>query len=370
MRNAVFRTDASVQIGTGHVMRCLTLADALRRKGIDSTFICRDHPGHLATVIKERGYAVNMLPAHSGWQENAAPGHLAHSAWLGSTQSMDSAACRPLLESLRPYWLIVDHYALDECWEMSLRDCYTRLLVIDDLADRRHQCEVLLDQNLGHTEADYLYLTPTQCRRLIGPQYALLRPEFSATRDYSVLRRRSASLKYWLITMGGVDSKNITGKILDALAGIQLPKEGRITVIMGAKAPHLAVVQRQAAKIGVPAEVLCGVNDMARHMAENDLCIGAAGGTAWERCCLGVPTLLVVLAENQVSGANAIVRAGAAEFLALDRIGLDLPQWIRVFQEDPERLERMSQAGLAMTAGTGAEDVATFLVSGEYANGR
>lgn len=370
MRTAVFRADASVQIGTGHVMRCLTLADALRSRGISSTFICRDHPGHLATVIQARGYSVNMLPAPAGWREGAQPGHLAHSAWLGSTQAMDSAACRPLLENLRPYWLIVDHYALDEYWEMSLRDCYARLLVIDDLADRRHQCDVLLDQNLGRTETDYLNLTPTQCRRLIGPHYALLRPEFSATRSYSVLRRRSMSLKYWLITMGGVDSENITGRILDVMAGIKLPKESRITVIMGANAPHSATVKRQAASIGVPTEVLFGVNDMARHMAENDLCIGAAGGTAWERCCLGVPTLLVVLAENQVSGANAIVKAGAAELLAVDRIGLDLPQWIRDFQENPERLARMSQAGLAMISGTGAEDVATFLASGEYANGR
>lgn len=362
MRSVVFRADASVQIGTGHIMRCLTLADALLHKGVEPAFICREHSGHLMDFIQEQGHAVYSLHANDGWQ-TMLPAHPVHASWLGTTQEMDAMACRPILERLRPQWLVVDHYALDERWESSLRDCYTHLLVIDDLADRSHQCEVLLDQNLGRVADDYLALTPERCTRLIGPGYALLRQEFSALREYSASRRRQASLRSLLVSMGGVDATNVTGRVLQALVDTRLPDESRITVIMGTTAPHLAEVRRQAAEMRMQTEVLVGVGDMARHMAESDLCIGAAGGTAWERCCLGVPTLLVALAKNQVSGAAALMKAGAAEMLDIDRIESDLPRRIHEIQSDAARLEQMSRAGLAITSGDGAGDVAAIMAS-------
>ncbi|OXR47997.1 UDP-2,4-diacetamido-2,4,6-trideoxy-beta-L-altropyranose hydrolase [Pusillimonas sp. T2] len=361
MPNVVFRADASVHIGTGHIMRCLTLADALRHRGLESAFICRDHTGHLMGIIREQGHAVYSLQA-----DERHLGLSGHSAWLGATQEMDAKVCRPILERLRPQWLVVDHYALDECWEGLLHDCYNHLLVIDDLADRRHQCSMLLDPNLGRVEGDYLPLTPSRCTRLLGPRYALLRPEFSVLREYSALRRRQATLRSLLVTMGGVDEKNVTCRVLKALEGAPLPVNCRITVIMGTTSPHLAEVGRLARVMRVPTEVLVGVRDMARCMAESDLCIGAAGGTAWERCCLGLPTLLLVLAENQIPGAAALVKAGAAEILELDRIKLDLPLKISEIQRETTRLECMSGAGLAVTSGTGAWDVAALMTDGVY----
>lgn len=362
-RRAVFRADASIRIGTGHVMRCLTLADSLRARGVMSAFICREQPGHLVEVIRSRGYDTYALPT-VGDRRTMRPDHwLAHSSWLAVDQETDAAACRPLLERLRPQWLVVDHYALDERWEARVRMLCSQLLAIDDLADRRHRCDVLLDQNLGRTEADYSALTPEGCVRLIGPRFALLREEFAALRAYSISRRRHTSLKSLLITLGGVDAANVTGRILEILAGCALAEGTRITVIMGRTAPHLDAVKEQAAKMTVPTEVFVGVSDMAQHMADADLCVGAAGGTAWERCCLGLPTLLVVLAENQRPGASALAEAGAVELLDADRADLNLPEKFHELRVAAGRLACMSAAGLAITSGSGAAEVAELMVS-------
>ena len=303
----VFRADASIQIGTGHVMRCLTLADALTAHGAKCEFICREHPGNLIAHIQNKGYNVHSLS-----MGKTADTDLTHSKWLGSTQAQDAEACAPLLSELEPDWLVVDHYALDAHWETALTHYYCKLMVVDDLADRQHACNVLLDQNLGRTTDHYAHLVPNSCNLLCGANYALLRPEFADLRAYSIQRRTRPQLKQLLVTMGGVDKDNVTAKVLNCLRGSPLPKGCEITVVMGATAPWLADIQQQAQTMPWPTTVYAGVNNMAQLMAESDLAIGAAGSTSWERCCLGLPTLLLVLADNQASGALALEESGAA----------------------------------------------------------
>jgi UDP-2,4-diacetamido-2,4,6-trideoxy-beta-L-altropyranose hydrolase len=367
-----FRTDASLQMGSGHVMRCLTLADGLRANGAQCHFVSRAHPGHLMEVIRQRGYMVSSLVAPVQQAQAAIENSAltvqesqqnqqhepAHAAWLGNTWQTDAQETTAVLASLQPDWLVVDHYALDQRWEEALAAHYRQLLVIDDLADRPHRCNLLLDQNLGRQLQDYAGLVPTHCQVLTGPHYALLRPEFAALRPYSLQRRQAQpTLRQLLITMGGVDQPNATGQVLQALKTCALPQASRITVVMGLTAPWLQNVRELAAQMPWPTEVVVNVNDMAQRMAVSDLAIGAAGSTSWERCCLGVPTLMAVLAENQQPGAQAMEAAHAARLIgAVSDIARNLPLVVaELIESEPH--SRMSLAASAVTDGRGVEKV-------------
>jgi UDP-2,4-diacetamido-2,4,6-trideoxy-beta-L-altropyranose hydrolase len=311
--NILFRADASLQIGTGHIMRCLTLADALREQGGQCRFVCREHPGNLIDLIQRRGHEVSVLPAFEYHDPSAA--NPVHAAWLGVRWDEDAEQTRAALAGLTFDWLVVDHYALDARWERVMRAHAAQILVIDDLADRPHDSDLLIDQNLGRRASDYAALVPAHCKLLIGSVFALLRPEFALVRERSLARRQQPALKHLLLTMGGVDKDNVTLKVLDALQDCPLPPDCRLTVVMGAQAPWLATVQKRAATMPWPTEVLINVQDMATLMAESDLAIGAAGSTTWERCCLGLPSLIVVLAENQQGIAAALDTSGAGSSL-------------------------------------------------------
>ncbi|MCL7939450.1 UDP-2,4-diacetamido-2,4,6-trideoxy-beta-L-altropyranose hydrolase [Halomonas sp. ATCH28] len=353
----VFRADASLQIGSGHVMRCLTLAEALREQGAECHFLCREHTGHALDLLQARGFAIHRLP--TGHPETPAaaespstPQQLAHADWLGTTWEADAAQCAEILEGLAPDWLVVDHYALDARWEARVTPADGRLLVIDDLADREHRADLLLDQNLGRQAEDYAGLVPGHCRCLVGPRYALLRPEFAPLRETSLARRRSPRLRELLITLGGVDKDNATTDVLSALSDCPLPDDCHITVVMGASAPWRESVQAKAATLPWPTEVVVNVADMAERMAEADLAIGAAGSTSWERCCLGLPTLMVVLAENQQPIAEALDAAGVAVSLGPPvQLGSLAARWPALIR--PQALARMSEAAASLTAGDG-----------------
>ena len=361
-----FRADASLQMGSGHVMRCLTLADALKAHGADCQFISREHPGHLLEVIRQRGYKVNSLvaPVQSAQEaiKNIVKQGLSlqqepvHSAWLGSTWQADAQETAAILASLQPDWLVVDHYALDQRWEEALAPYYRKLLVIDDLADRPHRCDLLLDQNLGSQPEHYAPLVPVHCQVLAGPHYALLRPEFAALRPYSLQRRQAQpTLRQLLITMGGVDQPNATGQVLQALKTCALPAGCRITVVMGLTAPWLQNVRELAAQMPWPTEVVVNVSDMARRMADSDLAIGAAGSTSWERCCLGLPTLMVVLAVNQQPGALALEAAHAAGLIGnVGDIATQLPLVVSELIDSDFQM-RMGLAASAIADGQGIE---------------
>lgn len=358
-----FRTDASVQMGTGHVMRCLTLADALREYGARSVFFCRPHVGQLMELIAQRGHEVVALPAVDGLFVPSAMAP-AHAAWLGTDWATDAEETGQALGDEVLDWMVVDHYALDHHWEKSLRSRCQRLMVIDDLADRLHDCNVLLDQNLGRSVEHYRHLVPGGATLLIGPQFALLRPEFVARRPASLARRAQPMLRRLLITMGGVDKDNMTGQVLEVLEACRLPENAEITVVMGHKAPWLDQVKTQAVSMSRKTQVLVGVTDMAWVMMQSDLAIGAAGGASWERCCLGLPTLILVLADNQRAGAAALQNAGAA--VAVEHAA-DIELLINGFLQPvdgSERLHCMSLAAERVTDGGGVNRVCEHLVVG------
>lgn len=361
----VFRTDASIQIGTGHVMRCLTMAQALRERGAQCRFICREHPGNLIDLIRQRGFIVHALRCDQDWVvKEKTP---SHAGWLGADWKADAEESKVSVGETAIDWLIVDHYALDKRWEHAMRAYCRHIMVIDDLADRTHDCDLLLDQNLGRKCEDYSGLFEGKVKTLIGPQYALLRPEFLALRAQSLARRQAnPQLRHLLITMGGVDKENAVGKVLAALQACTFPADLRITVVMGLHAPWLAQVQAQATQMPWYTEVLVGVNNMAQLMAESDLAIGAAGGTAWERCSLGLPSLVLVLAQNQLPGAVALQEAGAA-------VAMQSQQQITNFfasqqsaSEAKEVLNKLSQAAAAVTDGEGCQRAVKHMLEGAH----
>lgn len=367
-----FRVDSSLEMGSGHVMRCLTLADALRANGAECHFISRAHSGNLMATILQRGYLVSSLVANgqqfkesiiqssANLHDKHTSEHLEpkHASWLGSTWQTDVQETAVVLANLKADWLVVDHYAIDHKWEEALAGYYRHLLVIDDLADRSHNCILLIDQNLGRQPQDYSGLVPKQCQVLSGPKFALLRSEFAELRPYSLKRRQTRSaLHRLLITMGGVDQTGATQQVLSTLKTCSLPTESSITVVMGLAAPWLEKVRKLSTQMPWPTEVVVNVNDLAQRMADSDLAIGAGGGTAWERCCLGLPSLIVVLAENQQSVARALHSAHAARCIGtVTDIEAKLPLGIRELIDFDFR-ESISRRASMVTDGHGVEKI-------------
>ncbi len=361
-----FRVDASMQIGTGHVMRCLTLADALRKRGASCSFVCRPHHGNLLALIEQRGHhALAMQELQEGIEPNC--NGTAHAHWLGTDCFTDAEDTQQALSAHTggaPLdWLVVDHYALDSLWEKALRPQVKRIMVIDDLADRSHACDLLLDQTFGRKAIDYIPLVPTDCKLLCGSQHALLRPEFAALREYSLKRRAQPALKELLITMGGVDKDNVTEEVLRALCMCKLPSHSQITVVLGTTAPWINEVRRQAQKMPWPTRVMVGVSNMAKLMADSDVAIGAAGSTSWEICCLGIPNLLICTAANQrtviaeLSSVNATVKLDRA-----DLIQPDGALFRAHFEALTNKLDMYSQVAASVTDGLGTLSVSACLV--------
>jgi UDP-2,4-diacetamido-2,4,6-trideoxy-beta-L-altropyranose hydrolase/UDP-4-amino-4,6-dideoxy-N-acetyl-beta-L-altrosamine N-acetyltransferase len=292
----VFRVDSSLFIGSGHVMRCLTLAQLLKENATDVEFICRKHEGNLICKIRSNGFVVHELGLYKKIKVDK---RLAHSQLLGATQQQDADDCIEILKKEKINWLVVDHYAIDEVWQYELKPYCDKLMVIDDLADRNYQCDVLLDQTFGRQQEDYLGRTPEECELLLGSKYALLRPEFSEWRSFSLERRSKSKFKKLLINMGGVDIDNVTEKILDELKICKLPSDIKIAIVMGGSAPHLESVKSKSMALPYKTEIKVDVGNMAEIMSNSDIAIGAAGSTTWERCCLGLPTIQIVIAKNQ-----------------------------------------------------------------------
>jgi UDP-2,4-diacetamido-2,4,6-trideoxy-beta-L-altropyranose hydrolase len=312
--NVAFRTDASTQIGTGHVMRCLTLADALHARGAECRFFCREQSGDLLDLIRHRGHEAIGLPGPEakGSTTNVSYNKLdaAHAAWLGVDWRTDAEQTSAALGGKRTDWLVIDHYALDARWESALKAQCGRLLVIDDLADRKHICDLLLDQNLIEgMETRYEGKVPTDCTCLIGPHYTLLRPEFKFLRPVSLARRKSPILDRLLVFMGGGDFENETGKVV---AGIKLSKRRwrHIDVVVGQGFPSLHALKESLENF--PSATLhIQTPHMATLMAAADLAVTAGGSITWEKCALGLPSLVAILAENQREIATKMHKQGA-----------------------------------------------------------
>jgi UDP-2,4-diacetamido-2,4,6-trideoxy-beta-L-altropyranose hydrolase len=287
--NIMIRTDASVSIGTGHVVRCLTLSDELKKSGVNISFMCREENGNLIGHIEKKGYHVNRLPA-------------------GIDIETEREFAGKILErqTVTTDWLIIDHYDIDDSWETYQRQFVKNVMVIDDLSNRRHDCDLLLDQNYVPDGDRYKGLVPEQCVQLLGPEYALLRPQFMEARERT--RNRNGVVRRILVFMGGADQAGQTVKALRAVQRLNRP-DIHTDVVLGDANPYKNEIISLVSQIP-NAECHINIENMAELMEIADLSIGACGVATWERCCLGLPSLVIAVAENQINIAAGLSKEG------------------------------------------------------------
>lgn len=309
-----FRADASVLIGTGHVMRCLTLADELTRLGHQCQFICREHEGHLEDLIVSKGYKIYLLSCvPSIEQQPAVNTDNAHADWLGATWQEDAEQTLKVLSLTRNEWLVVDHYALDVRWERQVAKAVDHIMVIDDLADRAHEANLLLDQNVLSTAMKECYKKQvnSDCELLLGPRYALLGQEYGFLA--AALPERDGRVSRVLIFVGGSDPHHLTERYLKALNADDL-QHLQVDVVIGKNHPApYEVFDLVSGRENT--RLYSGLPSLAALMIRADLMLGAGGATNWERMCLGLNSIVTSVARNQRKVNEDLCRRQLLHFL-------------------------------------------------------
>ena len=308
----VFRVDASTFMGSGHVMRCLILAEALREKKHHIYFICRDYPGNFIDIIKARKFSVAVLPfeEHAEYQAQQISDNYAH--WLWVSREEDAIQTISFLKNKNIDLIIVDHYGLDEIWEKLLRPFVKRMMVIDDLANRSHDCDVLLDQNYYQSlENRYCHLAPKDCHALLGPKYAMIRPEF-----FNIKAERSRlgksephPIKNIIVYMGSSDLKNYTEKVLLSLLLQPKINTFHVDVVMGILNPHKEKIQEIC--LNHAFSYHCQPDYYHDLLGQADIAIMAGGVSTYERCFILLPSIVYAIADNQRQLVKDIAAYGA-----------------------------------------------------------
>lgn len=357
-KSVAFRVDASLEIGTGHVMRCLALAGALRDEGIRCIFICRQNAGNLIDLISREGYEVFQLSLSvvpNKFSNKATNGEGFGADWLSDALQTSRALEGELID-----WLIVDHYSLDARWENELRQYCKRLMVIDDLANRQHDCDLLLDQNIvANMQARYDDYIPKVNAKLLGPSYALLHSSYASLHKQAHIR--SGRPHRILVFFGGVDQGNLTHIIIDALLKLNRPNI-EINVIVGEINPHRLKLEALVADHS-NIQLHEAQTTLGPMMLESDLGIGAGGTTTWERLCLGLPCIVITIAENQRPIAKALHKRGLIRWIG-DKANIEIDKLPDQLQDAlSQSLEEWSSNCLKVVDGLGAKRVCSALLA-------
>jgi UDP-2,4-diacetamido-2,4,6-trideoxy-beta-L-altropyranose hydrolase len=360
--NVYIRADASVEIGTGHVMRCLTLAEKLREYNAQVEFICREHKGNLIEWIRNhKGFSVHALPVNKNAQDVESVKK--HYGLLETTCRNDAEQTAAIFKQSDKEidWLVLDHYALDIRWENSITPFVKKLMVIDDLANRKHNCDLLLDQNLNFEENRYKELVPEDCVFLLGPKYALLRKEFLIARNK--LRKRNAKIQRIIVSFGGSDPTNETEKALEA---IRLLKRSDIKtdVVIGLANPKRTNLENVLETVQ-NTKLFVQVDNIAELFSNADLAIGAGGSTTWERCCLGLPCIIISTAENQLAIAKNACNSGLGVNLGYYKNcdSYQILQRLDNLINNPLEMQKMSAKSMVKVDGNGVERVINQMIA-------
>jgi UDP-2,4-diacetamido-2,4,6-trideoxy-beta-L-altropyranose hydrolase len=349
-----FRADANSDIGTGHFMRCLTLADELKKYDAEICFVARKLPAHLIQMLEEKNIDFYDLPLVNAEE----PDELPHSKWLQTSQNQDATQTIEALGSCKLDLLVVDHYAIDQRWEKLLRDTANKIMVIDDLADRQHDCDLLLDQNFyQNMDIRYVGKVPSDCHLLLGPSFALLREEFRKQRQH--VKPRTGNIKNLLVFFGGVDAKNYTILALEAIVASNLQFD--VDVVVGKQHPSLHEVEMFCKTHHYACYVQ--THQMEALMAKADLAIGAGGTAMWERCCMGLPSICISTADNQEQQVSDLMDKGLIVALQKNQDVSGLIQHALVMlKDDASHLAAMSKTVYDLVDGNGIDKLASFLL--------
>lgn len=315
MKNIVFRVDASIQIGSGHVMRCLTLADMLAKAGVFCYFICRQHEGNMLNLIKTKGYPVLPLAKANELKPDCL-NKFEYAGWLGVDINIDVQETLSALKVInKPVidWVVVDHYAIGSEWEKQISSYCNRIMVIDDLANRNHYCDILLDQNpLVYIHEKYNALCLKETLMLLGPKYTLLSPDFleaHLNRIKFLQNSISSENGEIIIFMGASDQEGLTLKVLESLENEGYTERLHVLAGLINNNKHSISQYCQARNIK------CTINheNTAKLLVKAAMGIVACGKFAIELQALGIPCLLVPLSEIQEQVAMYFANYGNAK---------------------------------------------------------
>lgn len=329
---AVFRFDATPEIGGGHAMRCFSLADAMTYAGWRCLFAVHTNTRAFINRLGKNNLSFILLPDDISQE----PDQIA--------SSLNGGVCD---------LLIVDHYERNVVFETACRTFAKRIMVIDDLANREHDVDILLDQNLGRKPSDYAGLVSKDCRFLIGPGYALLRPQFRFQRNLALNKRwKRKTVNNILISFGMSGMQEMVLNALQALREISF--SGHIVIVIPAGAEDTAQAQAEAVVMGASVRIFHDVEDMANLMAEADVAIGGGGTMSWERCAMGLPALVAMLGDNQVLGTEALSRIGAIWKVVpsnIDQVSLQIK--LKEILNNYSLIRRASRVAAEVCDGTG-----------------
>jgi UDP-2,4-diacetamido-2,4,6-trideoxy-beta-L-altropyranose hydrolase len=335
MKNIAIRTDASHQIGIGHVMRCLTLANELRKQNNATVFfVTRKAEGNAEEKIKDAGFEYVELDTGV----DAPISYLNHGNWLRAPQLSDAEEFKSALNRRGVFYVdlvIVDHYGIDYLWHKQIKNFTKKIFVIDDLGDRLHDCDYLLDQTYSCKADKYKNLVSSECNQYLGTLYALLRPEFEGLQPVKVDEN---SL---LVMFGGTDPDNLTLKVLNVIENMSYLD--KINVVLSGSAKNLVEVSTYCQSRDL-ISLHISPNNIAKLMAESKLAIGAAGTTSWERCVAGLPTVAVIQAFNQREIASSLQKAGVISYIEANNIDDQLKdkvsEWLIALSKDNDYMEK------------------------------
>jgi UDP-2,4-diacetamido-2,4,6-trideoxy-beta-L-altropyranose hydrolase len=309
----IFRCDASEHIGIGHVMRCLSLANHLKQEGISSHFICREHVGHLGDYILTKGYSMALLPLKKLSLSESNGSTYIYDDWLGAHWESDAIDVATEVLKKSASWVIVDHYAVDFNWENVVKNMSgVKIMQINGLANQRHVCDLLLDLTYSHEKSHrWEGLLPQQCRVISGPNFAPLRNEF--IEEHQKIRKEILGIKRIFVCFGGSDEFNVTHMVVDALIELKL-QNFYIDIVVGLRNPHKELLEKKYLQFD-NVKIHFNPKNLASLMSNADLAISAGGTMVLEQCFLGVPTIVLSSAENQIRASKQLQEAGAIIYL-------------------------------------------------------
>ena len=362
MVDVIIRCDASRRLGSGHVKRCLTLAGALRQRGCSCEFVTTQLDGNLNDEIQENGFHVNVLPPNISPLSEVNPQDRSIAKCSDDLQELDALETVKFFDMRKPV-VIVDNYELDFVWETIVRKMARSIVAIDDMTERSHDCDILINQNLGFSSADYKGLVDKDCLVFAGSKYCLIPADFLQARNKQ-LRNKSKSSPKVLINFGGSDLENNISRALLSIASTNPPlKLDEICVVLGPQNQRFKDVAKIADTLPFSTTVIQSVPSMATLMSEASLAIGAAGSSTWERCCVGLPALQCILADNQKQIANQAQTAGVAETFSFDALSLMLKFFFNT-KEGQRSLNRMSKKAAKLVDGKGLQRLVPAIIGG------
>lgn len=320
--NIIIRADSALHIGTGHVMRCMVLAKKLRQLGHNISFVMWTFAGNRIEYIEQQGFSVIPLECDPNWHSTSE----LYSDWLPAHEIEDANLM--LSKVIAPDLVIVDHYGLGIKWQQQVKNkIQCKIVAIDDLV-RQHDCNLLLDQTLDRQESEYITKVSAHCERLLGSEYALLDERFNQQRLKNQIQKVSIKEYKLLVNMGGIDNSNITLSVLKSLVKSEFIKQGSVSVIISPNSPYYQDVIDFCKVHAETFNIYDFIDDMSSFLAQHQLAIGAAGSSAWERACLGIPSIIIPLADNQkyvcssLMNHNAVIKIEVSEVAELLNNGI------------------------------------------------